>query len=301
LLDDGWDVAGIDRFTDAYSPSLKRRNVSAAVAAGLDLYEGDIVGAPLDDLLAGADVVFHLAAVPGVRASWDEGFDAYTHNNITATQRLLEAIARAERHPRVVYASSSSVYGNADDYPVAEDVGLRPHSPYGLTKLAAEHLVGTYARNFSFEAVSLRFFSVFGPRQRPDMGIHKLIEAALQGRTFTVYGDGSQVRDMTYVSDVVQGLVQAATSPDAVGAIANIAGGCIASLREVIDLVSAEVGEIDVEYGAEQLGDVKRTGGRIERALAFGFEPTTELEAGIRAQIAWHREEREVLEAATID
>lgn len=301
LLEDGWDVRGIDRFTDAYSPAVKRSNVAGALAAGLQLHEGDMVSAPLDHLLADADVVFHLAALPGVRASWDEGFDEYTHNNITATQRLLEAAVRAETPPRIVYGSSSSVYGNADTYPVAENSTLRPHNPYGLTKLAAEYLTGTYARNFDLETVSLRFFSVFGPRQRPDMGVHKLIEAALGKRIFTVYGDGSQVRDMTFVDDVVQGLMCAATSPDATGQIANIAGGCTASLKEVIDLVAAEVGDIDLKFGDEQVGDVQRTSGRIDRAHGFGYEPTIGVEAGVRAQVAWHRRHRELLKVAAVD
>lgn len=297
LLQDGWEVTGIDRFTTAYDPAVKRANVASAVGAGLHLIEDHLGDADLRAVVESTDVIVHLAAIPGVRASWDRGFDDYVENNITATQRLLETVAASERRPRVVYGSSSSVYGNADVYPLAEDVELRPRSPYGLTKLAAEYLVGTYAGNFDLETVSLRFFSVFGPRQRPDMGVHRLIEAGLGGPRFTVFGDGSQVRDMTFIDDIIDGIILAATRPEAVGQIVNLAGGCVAALKEVIDLVAAEVGEIDITYGDEQLGDVQRTGGTIERAKAFGFSPRVSLDVGIRRQVAWHRDNRDVLGA----
>lgn len=295
LLADGWDVIGVDRFTEAYSVSLKWHNVARSLASGLDLVEEDLAAAELDEPLANVDVVFHLAAMPGVRDSWANGFDDYNHNNITATQKLLEAVSRSSSRPRVVYGSSSSVYGNAESYPVEEDVQLRPHSPYGLTKLSAEYLVGTYARNFGLEVVSLRFFSVFGPRQRPDMGVHRLIEAALNGETFTVFGDGTQVRDMTFVDDVVDGLVLAGSVPEAAGMTANIAGGCTASLNGIIEIVMDEVGPIDLRYGDEQLGDVRRTGGKVDRAQTLGFAPKVGLEDGIRRQIEWHQSNRDVL------
>lgn len=198
LLGAGEEVVGLDAFTPYYDRSQKEANLAdVRDQPCFQLIEADLRDADLESLLAGVNVVYHQAAQPGVRLSWSEGFAAYDGCNVLATQRLLEA-CRATGVDRVVYASSSSVYGNADYYPVTEADLPRPHSPYGVTKLAAEHLCSLYAANYGLSTVSLRYFTVFGPRQRPDMAFHRLIEGALVGDPFPLYGDGSHVRDFTF-------------------------------------------------------------------------------------------------------
>src|SRR5437588_1336496 len=194
LVGRGHRVTGVDCFTPFYDPARKRENLATLVDdAGFDLVEGDICALDLAPVLDGADVVFHQAAQPGVRLSWSTSFAVYEQCNVLATQRLLEA-ARLAGVGRIVYASSSSVYGNAARYPTSEDALPRPHSPYGVTKLAAEHLCALYGANWGLHTVSLRYFSVYGPRQRPDMALHRLVEAALGGDPFPLYGAGGQVR-----------------------------------------------------------------------------------------------------------
>lgn len=260
---------------------------------GADLPETDLRSAVLDRLLEDVDVVHHLAGRPGVRSSWGDGFDDHLSCNVTATQRLLEA-ARRSGIRRFVYASSSSVYGNADFYPVAETDPTAPHSPYGITKLAAEHLCTTYGRNHDLPTVSLRYFSVYGPRQRPDMAHHRMIESALDERPFPLYGDGSHVRDFTYVGDVVRAHLRAA-DPDVdleAGTVMNICAGRSTVLRDLIELVGETLGSpVEIDKLDAQPGDVRRTGGSNELAAELlGWSPQTSLEEGIRAQVDWHRE-----------
>ncbi|HEX5615597.1 MAG TPA: NAD-dependent epimerase/dehydratase family protein [Acidimicrobiia bacterium] len=291
LLARGERVVGVDCFTDYYDPVEKRTNLATArTRAGFELVERDLADGSLSEVLDGIDVVFHQAAQPGVRLSWSDGFAAYVHHNVVATQRLLEAVVDA-RTPRVVYASSSSVYGQQPRYPTRETDLPAPHSPYGVTKLAAEQLCGAYARNFAVGVVSLRYFTVFGPRQRPDMAIHRLCEAAITGSPFRQFGDGLQNREFTYVDDIVAGNLLAADSEVEPGTVANLAGGGEIALRDLIALVEEVSGTaVTVEHQPAQPGDARRNGGAIDRARElFGWEPRVTLREGIERQLAWHR------------
>jgi UDP-glucuronate 4-epimerase len=294
LLARGDTVVGVDCFTPYYDEASKRANLSAAISQpGFTLVERDLRSADVSELLDGVDVVFHQAAQPGVRLSWSSGFADYDSHNVMATQRLLEA-AVATRTPRVVYASSSSVYGQAPAYPTTEDDLPRPHSPYGVTKLAAEHLSGLYAANWGLSTVSLRYFTVYGPRQRPDMATHRLCEAALGGDPFPMYGDGSAVRDFTFVDDVVAANLAAGSADVEPGTVVNVAGGGQTTMADLIRLVGEAAGrEVPVRQEPAQPGDVRRTGGTIDRACALlGWEPRVDIETGVRRQVEWHRGRR---------
>src|SRR5450432_2607579 len=211
LLARGDTVVGIDCFTPYYDRAAKEQNLATARAhERFEFVEDDLRTCDVGSLLSGVDAVFHQAAQAGVRLSWSDGFADYVSLNVLATQRLLEAVQQARPQARVVYASSSSVYGNQPRYPTVETDLPKPFSPYGVTKLAAEHLCGLYAENWGTHTVSLRYFTVFGPRQRPDMSIHRLCEAAVRGTSFPRYGDGSQIREFTYVDDIVRGNLLAA-------------------------------------------------------------------------------------------
>jgi nucleoside-diphosphate-sugar epimerase len=291
LVADGWStVVGVDAFTPYYDRSAKAANLSTLRSApAFTLVEADLRTAPLASLVDGVDVVFHQAAQPGVRSSWAEGFADYVAHNVLATQRLLEACVGAGVG-RLVYASSSSVYGNAVRYPTSEDDVPRPQSPYGVTKLAAEHLCSLYASNHGLSTVSLRYFTVYGPRQRPDMAMHRLIEAALGGGSFPQYGDGSQVRDFTFVDDIVAGNVLAASADVEPGTVCNLAGGSSTSMTEVVSLVGSLVGRPpSLSPSGHAPGDVDRTGGSTERARALlGWSPSVGLEEGLARQVEWH-------------
>jgi nucleoside-diphosphate-sugar epimerase len=294
LLAAGHEVVGIDAFTPYYDRAMKEQNLAAAREHDrFRFVELDLRVADLAPLLDGVDIVYHQAAQPGVRLSWSDGFATYDTCNVLATQRLLEAALQAGVR-RVVYASSSSVYGNADHYPVTEGDLPRPHSPYGVTKLAGEHLCGLYADNHGLPAVALRYFTVYGPRQRPDMAFHKLIEGTMGGAPFPLYGDGSHVRDFTYVADVVRANVLAAAADVDAGAVVNVCAGGSIRMSEVIDSVGDAVGSpVTVERHPEQPGDVRRTGGSNEAARRLlGWVPETSLVEGIAAQVAWHRARR---------
>jgi UDP-glucuronate 4-epimerase len=294
LLEQGHDVVGVDAFTPYYDRSAKDANLSDLLRHDrFRLVEADLRDADLDALLNGVEVVYHQAAQPGVRLSWSDGFATYDSCNVLATQRILEA-ARQTGVGRVVYASSSSVYGNADSYPVTETDLPQPHSPYGVTKLAAEHLCGLYAANHGLSTVALRYFTVYGPRQRPDMAFHRLIEGALDQQPFPLYGDGSHVRDFTFVGDVVRANVLAGTADVDPGTVVNVCAGGSTVLRDVIDAVGEAVGSpVPIEQHAEQPGDVQRTGGSNQAARKLlGWAPQTTLADGIAAQVAWHRSRR---------
>ncbi|RBY84542.1 NAD-dependent epimerase/dehydratase family protein [Blastococcus sp. TF02A-30] len=286
LLAAGESVVGVDSLTDYYDPGLKKENLATIPGEGFTFVGQDLNTADLDALLAGVQVVFHEAGQPGVRKSWGEDFATYVDANVLATQRLLEAARRAPDLRRLVYASSSSVYGNAQVYPTSEDDVPSPHSPYGVTKLAAEHLCTLYARNFDVPTVSLRYFTVYGPGQRPDMAFNRFIRAALAGRPIEVYGSGEQIRDFTFVDDVVTANLLAATNPVPPGAVFNVSGGTSISVNEVLDVLSGIAGRrLDVRRTEAVAGDVVRTGGsadRIRRQL--GWEPTVDVESGLRAQ-----------------
>jgi len=293
LLDLDFDVVGVDRFSDYYSEALKRENLASALDHGrFDFHHADLTEMDLRPLIEGVDAVFHLAAQAGVRRSWGSEFDTYERDNITATQRLLEAIAHSDHDPRFVYSSSSSVYGNASTYPTSEDDLPRPHSPYGVTKLAAEHLCALYSDNLGVHTVSLRYFTVYGPRQRPDMAFHRLFEAALGGAPFTLFGDGSQIRDFTFVADAVAANVAALGDWVEPGACFNVAGGSQTSMTEVIRSIEDLVGHaVPVVREGSKLGDVRRTGGSMDRVRSgLRWEPAVPLADGLGLQLEHHRQ-----------
>jgi nucleoside-diphosphate-sugar epimerase len=283
---EGHEVAAVDAFTDYYDPERKRWNFSRLGDRGVDLVEGDLNRLDLEALLRGVDVVFHLAGQPGVRASWGESFAIYLDENVLATQRLLEA-CRGASIERFVFASSSSIYGDAERFPTAEDDLPAPISPYGVTKLAAEHLCRLYFRAYGLPTVSLRYFTIYGPRQRPDMAFSRFISAALNGDPLVVFGDGGQVRDFTYVADAVDATI-AAASKGRPGSVYNIAGGTQTSIREVIEIIRELTGDqLRVENRDPVAGDARRTGADTSSALRdLGYSPSVELREGLSRQVA---------------
>lgn len=283
LLDEGDEVVGVDSFTDYYSPRRKEANVTPLLdRRGFVLHRLDLLSAPLDSLLESVDVVYHLAGQPGVRASWGAEFAPYVKRNVLATQRVLEAAKEASLW-KIVYASSSSVYGNAETFPTVETLRPQPVSPYGVTKLAAEHLCELY-REEGVPTVSLRFFTVYGPRQRPDMAFSRLIDCAMSEQPFLLYGDGEQSRDFTYVDDVVKAVHLAALSPWT--GVANIGGGSRTTMNRVIDLVSSLARPVDVVRLPVQRGDVRHTAADTTVAReAFGYAPTVSLDEGLARMV----------------
>lgn len=291
LVDSGIDVRAIDNFSLYYDRDAKEQNLHRLRGSTrFELVEADVSTADLRALTDGVDFVFHHAAQAGVRTSWSTSFEEYDRSNILATQRLLDAVIDVPLQ-RFVYASSSSVYGNAPSFPCFEDQLPTPHSPYGLTKLAGELLCGLYASNYRIPTTALRYFTVYGPRQRPDMAFHRLFEAALHGTTFPMYGDGTAIRDFTYVGDVVKANLLAAHTDAKPGAVVNISGGVSTSLAEVIATIEELTGEpLPIERHPMQEGDVIRTGGSNERARRMlGWAPEVPLLEGLRAQLEWHR------------
>jgi nucleoside-diphosphate-sugar epimerase len=278
LQEAGHDVVGIDCFTDYYDPALKEEN-----AQGLDVLRLDLAEDRLD--FHGADGVFHLAGQPGVRASFQD-FAAYLSRNVLATQRIFEAAAAAGT--RVVFASSSSVYGDAARYPTPEDVVPAPISPYGITKLACEHLERAYVKSVGLDAITLRYFTVYGPRQRPDMAFTRIVTALAEGRPFELYGDGSVSRGFTYVADVVDATIAAMERAPA-GAVYNVGGGTEATVAEAIALCERIAGRaLDVRALPPAAGDPRRTAADTSRIRAeLGWEPRVGLEAGLKAQWEW--------------
>jgi UDP-glucuronate 4-epimerase len=289
LCNDGHDVVGIDSFTDYYDVALKKANAEAIVSAGANFVEGDLNDVDLNELLEGIDAVFHLAGQPGVRASWGSEFSTYTRCNIEATQRLLEASRGKTGLRRLVYASSSSVYGDAEHYPTSEKDRPQPVSPYGVTKLAAEHLCSLYATNFGVPTVSLRYFTVYGPGQRPDMAFTRFARAAVHDDEIFVYGSGEQERDFTYVGDVVEANLLAATGDVRPGAVFNVAGGSHSSVNEVLALLEELVGRgLSVVRQEAIAGDVRRTGGDTTKIRSvLGWQPSVGLREGIARQLSW--------------
>jgi nucleoside-diphosphate-sugar epimerase len=290
LVDRGHEVIGIDCFTPAYPPLDKRRNLARLVnRPEFRLVEGDLVTLALDAWLEDAAVVFHQAAQPGVRASWGRDFATYVHHNILGTQSLLEACARTGV-PKLVAASSSSVYGDAPAYPTTEESITRPVSPYGVTKLASEHLCLAYARPgvSQLSVATLRYFTVYGPRQRPDMAFRRFLEAAYTGEPILVYGDGRQTRDFTHVHDAVRANLLAMDAPIAAEAI-NVGGGRRVTLDEALELIQDSTGRrLRIERAPAQAGDARHTGADGTRAKALlGYRPTVSLEEGLADQAVW--------------
>lgn len=294
LLDEGWEVVGIDRLTDYYSPVVKRENVRRLQMHHPHRFRwvhDDLVTTDLDTLFEGASVVYHLAGQPGVRSSWRDRFEQYTRDNVVATQRVLDSALRLGGI-RVVYASSSSVYGNAAVYPCHENQRPQPHSPYGVTKMAGEHLAVLYADNFGLQTVSLRYFTVYGPRQRPEMAMAQIIDATLRGHEFGMFAAPGSIRDFTYVEDIARGTLLAGVVDDVpAGMVLNLCGGEPTTLDDVIERVEDLVGApLQVERVPTVAGDVLRTGGDSTLAQRWlGWKPETPLHEGLAQQVEHHR------------
>jgi UDP-glucose 4-epimerase len=300
LLADGHEVVGIDSFSDYYEQERKEQNLSVARARpNFTLEVADLVDADLERILDGATVVFHLAGQPGVRPSWGGHFDRYVHDNIVATQRLLESLRESQLR-KLVFASSSSVYGDAEMFPTKESALPRPVSPYGMTKLAAEHLTFVYMRNFGIPATSLRYFTVYGPRQRPDMAFCRFMEALVDNQEIEIFGDGEQTREFTYVSDAVDGTVKAA-SADVVGQIINLGGGSRVTVNRVLDTLE-DISRIKARrlHLPAAPGDPRHTGASINLARErLGWEPRVSLREGLTRQWEWFQEARGSVARAT--
>ena len=291
LLANGDTVLGVDCFTDYYPPAVKERNLATLRRSpGFTFREASLLDADLPALLTNVDSVFHFAAQPGVRKSWGTTFATYAAHNVVATQRLLEA-ARTVPLRRFVYASSSSIYGDAAELPVRETTLPRPISPYGVTKLAGEHLCGLYARSFAIPTVSLRYFTVYGPRQRPDMAFSRFVRAILQDEALPLYGDGEQTRDFTFVADAVRAARSAARadlSPPW-GRAYNIGGGSRVSINAIVRLLETMTKKsARIKRLPAQAGDVQHTYADTTAAQAeLGYRPEYGLEAGLRAVVDW--------------
>jgi len=290
LIAEGTSVRGVDRLSDYYDPSLKRENLDAL--SGEDRFEfreGSLTQLDLAELMDGIEVVYHLAGQPGVRVSWGTEFDVYVEDNVLSTQRLLETARELELN-RFVLASSSSIYGDAESFPTPETAKPAPVSPYGVTKLAAEHLCRLYFVGFGIPTVSLRYFTIFGPRQRPDMAFNRFIRAALEGRPIEIFGDGLQERDFTYVDDAVAATM-AAGSKGEPGAVYNVAGGNHATVKDVIATLGKLLGESPrIEHLPKVVGDARKTGADISRAQdELGYSPSTSLEEGLSRQLESER------------
>ncbi|HLQ15702.1 MAG TPA: NAD-dependent epimerase/dehydratase family protein [Candidatus Eisenbacteria bacterium] len=293
LLELGHKVVGIDSFADYYARALKEQNLEALRAhPDFTFEELDLVDADLRPVLRGANVVYHLAGRPGVRPSWGEQFDSYLRDNVLATQRLLESLKEIPVD-RLVFAGSSSVYGDAEMFPTKETALPRPVSPYGVTKLAAEHLTLLYTKNFGLPVVSVRYFTVYGPRQRPDMAFSRFMQAMVDGEPIEVFGDGEQTREFTYVSDAVEGTIKAATA-DVVGQVVNLGGGS----RVTINRVLATLEDISRAKARRKtlpaaLGDPRHTGASINLARErLGWEPRVSLREGLTRQWEWFQASR---------
>lgn len=290
LLQQGEKVIGIDHVNDYYDTSLKRKNLSLLEKyPHFQLIESDIQSLNWAELLIDVETIYHQAAQAGVRASWGDTFRHYTERNINATQIILEAAKEAKNLKRLVYASTSSVYGNAESLPTPETACPQPVSPYGITKLAAEQLCWLYHHNFGLPVTALRYFTVYGPRQRPDMAFHKFLQAALANKPIGIYGDGQQTRDFTFVSDAAAANLAAATISEAVGEVFNIGGGSRVVLADVLDTMEEITGiSLKRQYRERARGDARHTSADTTKAQKIlGYQPQVSLKEGLIQEWQW--------------
>jgi UDP-glucose 4-epimerase len=287
LLSEGQSVVGIDCFTDYYPKSRKLSNLKPLLKQRrFRFLRVDLSKECPPSAFRGADYVFHLAAQPGVRDSWGQTFAPYVRNNVVATQKLLEVVKRTEPR-RIIYASSSSIYGDAESLPTSEDALPRPVSPYGVTKLAAEHLFSSYAKAYGVPSIVLRYFTVYGPGQRPDMAFFRIIDKVSKREQVTIYGSGEQSRDFTFIEDTVRATKMAAKAK--AGRVFNVGSGRIHSVNEAIALIESLLGtKAKVKHLSKALGDVTKTSADISRIRkAVGYRPTVGFEDGLRKQVEW--------------
>jgi nucleoside-diphosphate-sugar epimerase len=290
LLARGEEVIGVDQFNDYYDPQLKWQNVQKALQhPNFRLVEGDIQQLDWESLFSCTEYVYHQAAQAGVRASWGASFRNYTERNINATQVMLEAAKTAPHLKRFVFASTSSIYGNAETLPTSESIPPQPVSPYGITKLAAERLCGLYHDNFGLPFCALRYFTVYGPRQRPDMGFHKFYKSMIEDQPIIIYGDGQQTRDFTFISDAVAANLAAAVAPGAIGQIINIGGGSRVVLTDVIDTMEQIVGRpIRRQHIEQAMGDARHTAADVTKAQQIlNYKPQVSLTEGLTQEWDW--------------
>ncbi|MEA2006480.1 MAG: GDP-mannose 4,6-dehydratase [Acidobacteriota bacterium] len=288
LLDIGHSVIGIDSFTDFYPKYIKEQNIRPLLKKDkFEFIAKDIHEYDLSKLMKKAGCVFHLAAQAGVRTSWGQNFSIYTKNNIEATQKLLE-VAKDVKLEKFIYASSSSVYGFCPELPMVETSPCFPYSPYGVTKLAAENLCNLYFRNYGVPCVSLRFFTVYGPGQRPDMAFHKFFKAIIDNKPISIYGDGKQTRDFTYIDDIIEANVASLTRGKP-GEIYNLGGGNIKKLEDIFPILEKVTQQkIKFTWEDRQLGDVPHTFANIEKARKeLNFQPKTKVDDGLKEEWKW--------------
>jgi len=288
LIKGGHTVTGIDCFTNYYPRTLKEKNIEMLRKdKNFTFIEGNLLDYNLKEIVSQTDYIFHQAAQAGVRASWGDDFKIYTENNINATQRLLEA-SIGTKLKRFIFASSSSVYGDTKNFPMREGDTLYPLSPYGVSKMASESLCYLYWKSFSLPVISLRYFTVYGPRQRPDMAFHRFIKSILKDKEISIYGDGNQTRDFTYVSDIIKANILAMERGDE-GNTYNIGGGSKVSINEVLKILEKISGKnIKVKYNKPEKGDMKHTWADINKAKNdLGYFPTVGLEDGLEKEFKW--------------